>query len=619
MNLGIHLNSINFSSLLDALILTKKLGANVLQIYLGDKRLTTLREKYKFTNNEVKTIKLFLKENNIKLVIHAILTLNFCNDPTSPRYKWGIDNLVYDMKESNKLGAFGCVIHTGTYKTQKINISSEQCIKNFIKSLIIVLERTHKIKIILETPVYKKYKIGNNLENFALLYNSIPEIYKKRIKTCIDTQHIFASGYNISSKTGIEDYLTNFTNLIGIKNLALIHLNDSLKELNSGVDRHAPIGEGFIFKSNPDALTYIINFCNLNKVPIVLETKFENFKYEVKYLKGLLSNNKIGGVKKNYKKLILKIFNSLLNFHETLGKNGNLSTRYRIDSYRKAIKTIEQYNKPIYSIDDVKNLQNIGKGFIEKINEIINNGTLSLYENIQKNNKQKSINLFQDIWGIGPEFAKYIVKKNIMTIKELKSAVKNNIITLNTQQKLGLKYYYDLKRKIPRNEITYITKIIKNFIETNNIKIYNAGSYRIGKKYSGDIDLIITYNEKVNNLEYIKKMFYDKLTDKNIIIETLLTGNNKSIYIVQFENGYYRKIDIAYVEQSKLPWYLLYFGSSREFSKKIRAQASKKGYKLTEKGLYNKNSDSLINFTPKNEENIFKYLNIEYVKPENRL
>ena len=618
MDLGIHLNQVNFSSLLDALKLTKKLGANILQVYFGDKRLTTLREKYKFTSNEIKTIKLFLKENNIKLVIHAILTLNFCNDPTSQRYQWGIDNLVYDMIESNKLGAFGCVIHMGSYKTQKISITSDECIKNFIKSLIIVLEKTQKIKIILETPVYKKYKIGNNLENFALLYNSIPEIYKKRIKTCIDTQHIFASGYDISTKDGIKNYLNHFIDLIGVKNLALIHLNDSLKELNSGIDRHAPIGEGFIFKYNSDALSYIINFCKLNKIPIVLETKFENFKNELKYLKGLI-HEKIGGLKKNYKKLILKIFNSLLNFHETLGKSGNLSTRYRIDSYRRAIKTIEQYNKQIYSINDVKNLPNIGKGFIEKINEIINSGTLSLYENIKKNNKQKSINLFQDIWGIGPEFAKYIVKKNIKTIKELRIAVKNNIIILNTQQKLGLKYYYDLKKKIPRTEITNITNIIKKLIETDNIKIYNAGSYRIGKKYSGDIDLIITYNEKLSNLVYIKKMFYDKLTAENIIIETLLSGNNKSIYIVQFENGYYRKIDIAYVEQSKLPWYLLYFGSSREFSKKIRATASKKGYKLTEKGLYDKNTDTLIDFIPKDEENIFKYLNIEYVKPENRL
>jgi len=618
MDLGIHLNSINFKSLLDALKLTKKIGANVLQIYFGDKRLTTLREKYKFTNDEIKTIKLFLKENNIKLVIHAILTLNFCNDPSSPRYKWGIDNLVYDMQESNKLGAFGCVIHTGSYKTQKISITSEQCIKNFINSLIIVLERTKKIKIILETPVYKKYKIGNNLENFALLYNSIPVEYKKRIKTCIDTQHIFASGYDISTKNGIQNYLTNFNNLIGIKNLALIHLNDSLKELDSGVDRHAPIGKGFIFKSGSDSLSYIINFCNLHKIPVVLETKFENFKNELKYLKDLI-NEKKGGVKKNYKKLILKIFNSLLNFHETLGKSGNLSTRYRIDSYRKAIKTITQYNKPIYSSNNVKNLPNIGKGFIEKINEIINSGTLSLYENIKKNNKQKSINLFQDIWGVGPEFAKYIVKKNIMTIKELKSAVKNNIINLNTQQKLGLKYYYDLKKKIPRSEITNITNLIRKLVETDNIKIYNAGSYRIGKKYSGDIDLIITYNEKLSNLEYIKKMFYDKLTTENIIIETLLTGNNKSIYIVKFEGKYYRKIDIAYVEQSKLPWYLLYFGSSREFSKKIRSIASKKGYKLTEKGLYDKSTNSLIDFIPNNEENIFKYLNIEYVKPENRL
>ena len=71
--LGIHINDIYFDSLLNALKITKKLGANVLQIYLGDKRLTTLSKKMKFTNDEIKIIKSYLKKHDIKFVVHAIL------------------------------------------------------------------------------------------------------------------------------------------------------------------------------------------------------------------------------------------------------------------------------------------------------------------------------------------------------------------------------------------------------------------------------------------------------------------------------------------------------------------------------------------------------------------
>ena len=99
----------------------------------------------------------------------------------------------------------------------------------------------------------------------------------------------------------------------------------------------------------------------------------------------------------------------------------------------------------------------------------------------------------------------------------------------------------------------------------------------------------------------------------------MISGNEKSIYIVKLKDfKYFRKLDVAFVLDSNLPWYLLYFGSGREFSKKIRIIASKLGYKLNEKGLFDKNNGEKINFYPKNEKDIFDYLNIEYIEPEKR-
>lgn len=606
--LGVHIDNNNYKSIIEALNIVKDLGGNVLQIFLGSKYLTSLKEKIILTNDEISEIKSFVKENNIKLFVHSILSLNYCKDPFSKRNEWGIDNLVYDMNLCSKIGGNGVVLHLGTHKTDKMNLTYEESQINFIHSIQIVLDKTKKIPIILETPVNRKFIIGGTIERLAEIYNHIPKKYIKRVKICIDTQHIFASGYNISKDKELKKYLDDFNTFIGIENLVLIHLNDSQKELNSRINRHSNIGKGFIFKNNTSSLKHLIDFGYNNNIPLLMETNYENYRDEIIYLKKLLQNN--------IKNVILKIFKEILSYYQSLGKKGNISIKYKIDSYMKAIETIKKYKYPIYSSSNVKNLPSIGKKFCEKIDLIAKNGTLNMYENIKKNSTSKSIHLFQQIWGVGPEQAQYIVNNNIFTIKELKDAVKKNNIKLNEQQLIGLKYYDDLNKKISRSEILNYTNIIKNLIENNNIKIYNAGSYRIGKKYSGDIDLIISY--KKNNGKDLKEIVHHKL--KNMIKEILVNGNEKSIYIIKIENvKYHRKIDLAYVEEKYLPWYLLYFGSSREFSKKIRNIASKLGYKLNEKGLYYKNNGKKVNFNPSSEEDIFQYLQIDYVPPEKRI
>ena len=616
--LGIHIDTPNYKNILDALHITRKKGANIMQIFLGNKTLTTLKEKFRYTSEEIKEFKSYLKRYNMKFVVHAILRLNYCNDPTSKRNLWGLENLIYDMNLCHKLGGIGCVVHMGTFKTKKINITSDQCMTNYVNSLIAVLDQTKKIPIILETPVNRDYVIGGTTEDLGKLFHLIPEKYRKRIKTCIDTQHIFASGYNLRTIDKAEEYFKNYDKNIGIKNIGLIHLNDSAKEFNSGIDRHETIGKGFIFSKNNEAITFIINFAKQHNIPLILETNYEYFNSELRFLKSLQSGGKeIKKKKKNIKKTVLKILKEILYYYETLGKKGSLETKYRIESYRKALKTLEDYDGPIYSSNNVKNLPSIGKGFCEKINKIAKNSTLNIYENIKKNTTYKSLHFFQKLWGIGPEVAQKIVDQKIFTLKDLKRALKDGKIILTEQQLYGIKYYEDLKRKIPHDLITKYTNFIKKLVETSEIKIHNAGSYRAGKKESGDIDLILTYNGKMS-AEKAQTIFYNTLKDHGVISETLSTGKQKSMYIVKFDK-YYHKIDIVFIEESQLPWYQLYFGSSRDFSKKMRSIVAKMGYKLSEKGLFDRVSGKKIDFFPKDEKDIFDYLKLDYVKPEDRL
>lgn len=241
---------------------------------------------------------------------------------------------------------------------------------------------------------------------------------------------------------------------------------------------------------------------------------------------------------------------------------------------------------------------------------------------LKKNSKLSNahtIEIFKKIWGIGTIKAKMLLKEDIHSINDLKKAIKNGKIKLTEQQSIGLKYYEDINKRIPRNEITLYTKFIKNiFKDINYLEIYNAGSYRMGKKDSGDIDIIITYDNKNMDIKKIDEMVYNRLKDE-IIKEILSRGIEKNIYIVKLpKTKIYRQMDIAIIDKKYLPWYLLYFGSSEGFSKKIRIEASKKGYKLNDKGIYNKKTGKRIDFDPKDERDIFKYLGLEYIKPEDR-
>ncbi len=327
---------------------------------------------------------------------------------------------------------------------------------------------------------------------------------------------------------------------------------------------------------------------------------------------------------KDYKDLILKIFNTILLFHKSLGKEGNIHSKFRISSYQKAISSIEKLNH-IYSIKNVQKIPGIGKGFQDKIDEIIKTGSLKMYKEIENNKEMKAINLFQLIWGVGVEKARdFVLKDKIYTINELKKKVESGKIHLNEQQKIGLKYFDDLQERIPRQNIKKFTNYLKNKLKKYKIKIENGGSYRLGKKDSGDIDLIFTIKDWDHHTMYAKyeliENIIDNLKGDNIILDILTKGDQKIICIIKDPNtDKIHQMDIFFIDREKLPWYLLYFGSSKEFSKYIRRIAIEKGYKLSEQGIYNRKTNKKIDFTPKTEKNIFKFLNIKYIIPKKRL
>lgn len=621
--IGSHINrkSDEYTSIINSIKDEKKLGGNVMQIFLGNSIKTTLTNKFRISPSELKEIKAEMKKSKVKILVHSILTLNL-SSPLERRYMWNVDNLVYDLELNGKIGGLGVVVHMGAMKTKNFDLTYKEAEDNYVKNVKNALKRTEKSLVILETSCNQSNKVGGTIELFAKLYKRFPPKLRKRIGICVDTAHIFSAGYKIESEEGMRDYWEKFDKLIGIKNCTVIHLNDSKVECCSCVDRHETIGEGYIYGDSKDSLKYLIGIAKKNSIPMVLETNSKFFKNEIKLVKDLAKKQK-GGKKKDMKQKIIDIFEQMYEFHSKLGNEGNNKTPFRAMGYKKALNGLKSHKGKIYTSEDVKDISGFGKKFIEKVHEIINTGTLATLDEIKKNPKIQAKQEFQNIMGIGPKIAQKIVNEyKIYSIKELKDAVKKGKLKLNDVQVQGIKYVKMLKKKIPRKELEKWEELVQKQLEKQKkgFRTCLVGSYRLGKKESGDIDLLV-YGDKYENKNKFIEDFLEGFRDK--IVFMISRGRSKVMMLVRMnKKSIVRHMDIVFITKDEMPWWLLYFGSDVTFSRKIRGLVSKMGYKLNERGLFKKLGDGKferINFNPKSEKEIFDYLNLEYIKPKNRL
>ena len=624
--IGSHANrkSETFKSIGEALENEKKIGGNVMQIFLGSNIKTTLSEKIRLDNKEIKLIKSIKRKNKTKLVVHGILTLNLCS-PISSRYKWNVDNLVYDLELNEKLGGLGVVIHMGTYKTFKFDLTYEEGQKNYIKNLKEAVKRTKnlKSKIILETSCNQKNKIGGTIEKFAKLYKKIPKSIKDRIGVCVDTAHIFSAGYEIHTVEGMKDYWDKFDKLIGIKNCTLIHLNDSRAELCSCIDRHETLGVGEIYSEDKGSLKYLIKLAKKHSIPMVLETKEKYFKDEIKLVKSLANldknkKKKKGGAKiqkkKDIKEKVIDIFEKMYDF---LQASTNNKSSFKAIAYRRAINSLKNFEGKVYNGTDVMDLNGFGKSMIEKVNEISETGKLNALEELESDPKTKIKKELQSIMGVGPKIAnKWVNKLNILSINDLKKAIENKKIKATPLLLQGIKHMKNLQTRIPRIELEKYKKKIDMSFKNKKLGVRTKllGSYRLGKKNSGDIDLIV-YKKEIKDKEKLINECLDAIND--MIIFEISKGKSKVMLLVKLFDKV-RHLDMIFVEEKELPWWELYFGSDVNFSRKIREYASKKGYRLNEYGLFDKKNGKRVDFNPKKEKEIFEYLGLKYIKPKDR-
>lgn len=314
---------------------------------------------------------------------------------------------------------------------------------------------------------------------------------------------------------------------------------------------------------------------------------------------------------KGGKRLNETLVEMLEKMSKLMNKKGDMM-RSRI--YGKAADTVLSVREDITDIEQIKGKPNIGPTILSKMKEYIETGTLSVLEK-EKNNP---LLWLTDIHGIGPKKAGELIQKGIRNIEQLKERKEE---LLNNVQKMGLKYYDDVSKPIPRDDIDMFKKMFdeefKKVAEKDS-KYEIVGSYRRGKKASGDIDVIITSE----NQEVFKK-FVDSLKEKKIIVEILSYGNTKALVIGKLEeNSTARRIDFMYTPPDEYPFAILYFTGSKAFNTVMRGHALKMGISLNEHGMYEKQQGKekgkKLDKKFTTEKEIFDDLQLKFKEPEMR-
>ncbi|MFZ2188403.1 MAG: deoxyribonuclease IV [Candidatus Moraniibacteriota bacterium] len=269
MNIGCHISIAG--GIQNAPERASILGCEAMQIFTRSPRGGKAPELTKEIISEFKI--LATKYQILNTYIHTPYYINFASLDNKIRY--GSVSIVRDELERGSLiGAKYVMTHLGSAK----GMTHEESIQKVIETLKKTLENySGKTKLLLENSAGAGEIIGSSLLDLKTIINGVGS--KSIAGICLDTQHSFASGYDWRD---FEKTIVRINQELGLENIKLFHINDSLTDFDSKRDRHAHIGEG---KIGQIAFQNIVAFAKENETDMVLETEHDKVVEDIKLLK----------------------------------------------------------------------------------------------------------------------------------------------------------------------------------------------------------------------------------------------------------------------------------------------------------------------------------------------
>lgn len=214
-----------------------------------------------------------------KILPHSSYLINL-GHPNNELLKKSRTAFINEINRCDELGLYYLNFHPGSH----LNLISEiDCLSRISESINIALDQTKNITAVIENTAGQGTNVGYCFEHLYEIINKIDN--KSRVGVCLDTCHLFASGYDLRTKEHCQYTFKKFFNLIDFKYLKGFHLNDSKKEFNSHVDRHENLGLGQIGKL---VFEWIISNRSFYEIPMILETSNSRmWAQEIAWLKSL--------------------------------------------------------------------------------------------------------------------------------------------------------------------------------------------------------------------------------------------------------------------------------------------------------------------------------------------
>ena len=258
MLIGAHVS--NSGGLAKAIERGVERGADAIQIFNQSPRMW---RPTAYTDEHFAEFRQAMKQSRIKAVlIHAVYLLNCASEDKEIREK-SLRSLIQSLRVGDGIGAAGVVLHPGSAKTGDV----PKAIKRAGTVIKHALEESETCELHLEDTAGAGGTLGRSFEELRALFDAADG--DGRLGMCLDSCHLYASGYDISSRDGLSAMLKECDEKVGLKRLRSLHLNDSLVKLGSNRDRHAILGEGelgergcAVFLSEP----------KFERLPCLLET-----------------------------------------------------------------------------------------------------------------------------------------------------------------------------------------------------------------------------------------------------------------------------------------------------------------------------------------------------------
>lgn len=260
IKIGSHVGMAGKEMFLASVKEAESYGANVLMLYTGAPQ-NTRRKEIKDLNIEAGWA--YAKQAGIReIVVHAPYIINLANTVKPETFELAVQFLEKEIRRTAAMRSHILVLHPGS----ALDAGAEAGIAQTVRGLNMVLdENEDEVFIALETMAGKGSEIGRTFEEIKAIYDGVNK--KERLRVCFDTCHVNDAGYDL-----VHDYdgvFKHFDQVIGLDQIAVFHINDSLNPLGTHKDRHANIGQGTI---GFETLHRLVHDPRFMEIPKILET-----------------------------------------------------------------------------------------------------------------------------------------------------------------------------------------------------------------------------------------------------------------------------------------------------------------------------------------------------------